>query len=631
MSDITMQRAFDAPEFDAEEVASRAESVGGLTPYLDPLRIPPTLRPGRDGELARIEINLRSTWTRLHSQMAPTHVWAYEGHFPGPTVEVRRGQRIRVSWKNLIDSAYPAMAGDAPAVGNVPPTAVPGRGEGFVETKDVADLPGWSVTHLHGAITGGGNDGWTENAVARGDAQLSEYPNDQRAMTMWYHDHAMHITRWNVYAGLVGMYLLRDAEEDALHLPSGAYEVPLVLTDRNFQVDASGRPTGEMLYKVRRLPAADPEAAPVTLPFSGPYTLVNGVVWPHLDVEARWYRFRLLNGANARTFNLVLIDEDGRPVRGAIRQIGSDGGLLPVPVPVDFEGALPRLTVAPAERMDLLIDFSALRGTRVRLVNVPQNGRPGEGDAARDVPFPQVMEFRVGRRPVRDRFVLPRVISSSFRRLEHGAQGHGHRLIVLTPTTTLGGRGHPEIWEMAEVPEDSVAVPSDGVVQVKDAEGVTKTYRRVARTFDDTLTFKVEHGAFEQWNFLNLNGPTHPMHIHLTTYQVMGRDPYLTSTFDPAVGGTISPVAYNGAPEAAIPLAPNERGWKDVVRVPPNEMVRVMGEYAGAHGRFMYHCHLLEHEDMGMMRTFTVMPPEVMRFDHNLHQEHPGEPGHPDH
>ncbi|WP_425086249.1 O-aminophenol oxidase PhsA [Streptomyces hainanensis] len=602
-------------------IGSDAERLGGLTPFLDPLRVPPVLRPGRGGQGEAVTVELEAAWVRMHSQMAPTLVWAYDGHYPGPTFEVRRGQRIRVAWANRLTGEFPVLAGIAPLTVrqgevSVPSTAVPGAGEGFEEVKEVADLPGWSVTHLHGAVTGGGNDGWTENAVSHGDAQLSEYPNDQRSGTLWYHDHAMHITRWNVFAGLAGMYLVRDDEEAALRLPAGRYEIPLVLSDRNFVVDAEGRPTGEQLHKVQRLPTPNPETdQPVTLPFSGPYTLVNGVVWPHLAVEPRWYRFRLLNAANARIFNLALIDEEGRLVRGAVKQIGTDAGLLPAPVPVDFEGPLERLTVAPAERMDLLIDFSALHGRRLRLVNV-EDGVPGEPDPANNVPFPQVMEFRVGSRPVRDRFTLPEVVSGSFRELTHDIP-HEHRLVVLTPPGTVGGGGHPEIWEMAEVDAASVEIPSDGIIQVTGAEGTTRTYRRVARRYDDTLNFKVEHGDYEQWSFLNLNGPTHPMHIHLTAFQLMGRDPYLTAGFDPRLGGTRTPVVFDTSPGAAVPVEPNERGWKDVIRVPRNQMVRVLGPYEGAQGRFMYHCHLLEHEDMGMMRAFTVVPPEVLVFDHH--------------
>ncbi|WP_255308155.1 multicopper oxidase family protein [Streptomyces marincola] len=601
-----------------------AEPVAGLTPYLDPLRIPPILRPGRGaGVREDIEIELRATWVRLHSQMAPTHVWAYDGHFPGPTFDVRRGQRIRVGWRNGIGSPYPATAGHAPrVVDGVPCGAVAGRGPGFAETREVADLPAWSVTHLHGAVTGGGSDGWRENAVASGDTQLAEYPNEQRAAALWYHDHAARVARWNVYAGLVGMYLVRDAEEDALHLPRGRYEIPLVLLDRNFEVDGRGQPTGELLYKVPRSPVADRGTGrAVTLPFTGPFTLVNGVLWPYAEVEPRWYRFRLLNASNARIFDLVLVDEDGVPVTGAVTQIGSDGGLLPRPVPVDFGGALPRMTVAPGERLDLLIDFRALRGRRLRLVNAGPHVRPGLEDAAGDVPFPQVMEFRIGRGPGDDGFVLPGVISSSFRRLPHDTP-HQERLVVLVPPGTTGGGGHPEMWEMAAVPEGSVEVPSDGVIQVVHADGRTVTYRRTSRAFEEASAFSVMHGEHELWTFLHLGGPVHPVHIHLSAFQVTQRRPCRVEGFDPELGGTRvgEPVVCGGPPGTGSSVASHEVGWKDVFRVEPGQLVSVMGAFAGAYGRFAYHCQSLECQAHGMVRPFVVTPPEVLA----LRGEDPG-------
>jgi o-aminophenol oxidase len=625
--------------------------VGGLTPYLDELRVPDTLRPGGSessagpgssggaasssdsGNLRSLDgadpepeqIELKSTWVRLHSQMAPTRVWTYNGQFPGPTIEVRRGQRIRIAWRNAVSGGpYPVVAGEAPAIGGVPArNTQPGRGPGFVEIKEVAELPSWFVTHLHGAETGGGDDGWAENAVAYNGTQLSEYPNDQPATALWYHDHAMDITRWNVFAGLAGMYLIRDEEEDALRLPSGKYEVPLILSDRNFETDEQGRPTGELLHKVRRLAdVPDPETGKFsTLPFSGPYNLVNGVVWPHFDVTARWYRFRLLNASNGRTYNLALIDENDQPVRGVVQQIGSDGGLLPRPVPVEYDATTHQgLSVAPAERMDLLVDFRALRGRRLRLVNVSAGEPAGTPDPTRNVLFPQIMEFRVANHPVTDRFVLPSVISSSFRRLAHDT-AHGHRLVVLAPPGTRGGGGHPEIWEMTEVSDGSVRPGNDGVIELLDSdERAPRVYRRISRTFDDTLGFKIAHGDHEVWTFLNLGGPTHPMHIHLTQFQVMERAVYDVTGFSTGNATTTSPITHTGP--TPVPL--NEQGWKDVFQVRSGEMVRVMGQFTGAHGRFMYHCHLLEHEDMGMMRPFAVMPREVLVFDH--HQ--PGHGGH---
>ncbi|MFF7468570.1 O-aminophenol oxidase PhsA [Streptomyces sp. NPDC008092] len=602
-----------------------------LAPYVTPLPVPPVLRPGTGDVLRETEIALRPAWVRLHPQLPPTLMWGYDGQVPGPTIEVRRGQRVRIAWTNRIPrgSEYPVTSVAVPlrTDGRPQPSTEPGR-EGAEPDKDVAALPAWTVTHLHGARTGGGNDGWADNAVGSGDAQLSEYPNDHQAVQWWYHDHAMNVTRWNVHTGLYGTYLVRDDEEDALGLPGGEREIPLLLADRNLDTDEDGRLNGRLLHKTVIVQQRNPETGkPVTTPFTGPYTTVNGRIWPYAEVSDGWYRFRLVNASNARIYDLVLVDEDGSPVPGVLHQIGSDGGLLPRPVPVDFDTALPTLTVAPAERFDLLADFRGLEGRKLRLVNKGRNQPPGVPDPAGDVRYPAVLEFRVGCGGAADGFELPEVLSGSFRRLTHDIP-HGHRLIVLTPPATKGAGGHPEIWEMTEVTDPgSVQVPAEGVIQLTGADGTTKTYRRTSRTFNDALGFTIAEGSYEQWSFLNLAPIVHPMHIHLADFQLLGRDPYDVSGFDPAVGGTTKPIAFNAATQ--LPLAPNELGHKDVFRVPGGQVLRVMGRFDGAYGRFMYHCHLLEHEDMGMMRPFVVMPEEAMKFDHGAaHGGHDGHDGH---
>ncbi|MFD4505897.1 O-aminophenol oxidase PhsA [Streptomyces sp. NPDC058457] len=602
-----------------------------LTPYVTPLPVPPVLRPGTGDVLRETEIALRPTWVRLHPQLPPTLMWGYDGQVPGPTIEVRRGQRVRIAWTNRIPkgSEYPVTSVQVPLRTDGRPQAntEPGR-EGVEPDKDVAALPAWTVTHLHGARTGGGNDGWADNAVGSGDAQLSEYPNDHQAVQWWYHDHAMNVTRWNVHTGLYGTYLVRDDEEDALQLPCGEREIPLLLADRNLDTDEDGRLNGRLLHKTVVVQQRNPETGkPVSTPFTGPYTTVNGRIWPYAEVADGWYRLRLVNASNARIYELVLVDEDDNPVPGVLHQIGSDGGLLPRPVPVGFDAALPTLTAAPAERFDLLADFRGLAGKKLRLVNKGRNQPPGVSDPAGDVRYPAVLEFRVGCGGAADGFELPEVLSGSFRRLTHDIP-HGHRLIVLTPPATKGAGGHPEIWEMTEVTDPgSVQVPAEGVIQLTGADGTTKTYRRTSRTFNDALGFTIAEGSYEQWSFLNLAPIVHPMHIHLADFQLLGRDAYDVSGFDPAVGGTAKPIAYDAAKQ--LPPAPNELGHKDVFRVPGGQVLRVMGRFDGAYGRFMYHCHLLEHEDMGMMRPFVVMPEEAMKFDHGTAHGGHGE-GHTD-
>lgn len=602
----------------------------GLTKFVDPLRIPPLLRPDSGQQAQQLTVEMCATELQLHSELPPTPLWTYAGHFPGPTIEVRRGQRLRVDWANRIDGPYPVVAvelertpagpeGPFPQVGNSP-----GR-DGGQPRPEIADLPPWTVVHLHGARTGGGNDGLPENAVLPGISQLAEYPNDQPATTLWYHDHAMDITRYNVMSGLVGMYLIRDAEEDSLRLPCGEHEVPLVICDRNLDTDSEGRFTGQLLHKTAALfPLPGGGRAP--LQFFGPYTLVNGVIWPHFEVDARWYRFRMLSASSARSYRLSLLDANDNPVRGAITQIGTDSGLLPRPVCLDGE-----LILAPAERADVLIDFSAFRGQRLRLVstgvgqaNVQPPIVPGQTDPVNGLVEPDVMQFRVRPGQVHDDFVLPDTVSPSFVPITHDSlpHDHVHRWLVITPPGPLSP--HPELWEMAEVEDPStVTIPSEGIIQVRELDNDVITLRRVARSYHDTVSFFVEHGAWEQWKFLNIGGPSlggqeHPMHIHLIGFQALSRDLYDTSTFIPFVpgrpgaGGTATPVTFTGP---GI-LDPNEQGWKDTIRVGRGEVVSVAGQFVGGNGRFVYHCHLLDHEDEGMMRPFNVMPAEVLTLMH---------------
>jgi spore coat protein A len=577
-----------------------------LTKFLDPLRIPPVITVPVDKPHELLKIAMRRAEVKLHSQLPSTHVWAYNGSFPGPTIEVRSGQNVHVTWENAITGNYPVVAVEVPVQ---KATAGPGR-DGAEPRAEVAALPPWTVVHLHGARTNGRNDGWTENASLPGGAQPCEYLNDQRAAALWYHDHASGITSLNLMAGLLGMYLIRDDEEDALALPHGRHEVPLMICDRNLDTDADGNLTSQLLYKTMMVPGN------IGLPFAGPFTLVNGVIWPHLLVDACWYRFRVLNASNFRPFRLALHDEHGAPVAGALHQIGTDAGLLPHTV------ALDEVTLAPAERADLLIDFSAFRGRSLVLANTLAPGLPGP-----TTPNPDVMQFRVGHAQLDDEFVLPETLSPSFVRLSHETlpDDHVHRWVVLT---LLNGR-HPEIWEMNELDQPPAGLPVDGIVQVQLADGTVKTLQRASRSFRDAANFYVTQGGWEVWNILNLSSIVHPIHLHLVEFQTigLGRQRFDIQSFSNDVGGTSSPVTYvePGTLEAA------DQGWKDTIRVgrpDGGELVTIAARFQGGTGRYMYHCHIIEHEDDGMMSTFIVTPEEVMAVDPMHGPMHEGDHSH---
>ncbi|MER5636771.1 multicopper oxidase domain-containing protein [Kitasatospora sp. NPDC002227] len=583
-----------------------------LTKFADPLPVPPLLRPGPE-----LTVRLVPAEVRLHSELPPTPLWTYEGSFPGPTIEVRRGRRLRVAWENQLTTPYPAQVGNLPTIDSPPAENSPGIDAAFLNPK-AAVLPGWAVTHLHGAVTGGGHDGWTDNAVPAGEAQLSEYPNDQAATALWYHDHAMGITRLNVNAGLAGLYLVRDEEEDQLGLPADEFEVPLVLCDRNLATAADGSLTGQLLFKT---------VGP--LPFSGRYTLVNGRIWPYQQVRARWYRYRVLNASSSRAYRLHLVDENGTRVPDAVWQIGTDSGLLGAPTPLSAQG----LNLSPAERADLLIDFRALKGRRLRLVNSapqPYDGQPigdadpvGVPDPEHRLSDPEVIEFRVSPDQEPEPFTLPAQLAASYHRLTHDAlPEHTHRVVALGRNAA----GVFQLWELAEVPDADVppaGTLQDGLIQIQQGTGPVRTYRRVAADFEDTLNFRVRRDSWEQWTFVNLSVALHPVHLHLIRFQALTRAACDVSSVKD--GGTPigSPVTW----DAESPILPSDQGWKDVIKVSPGELVRVAGQFTGATGRFMYHCHILDHEDDGMMRPFTVTPGAVLDLTGDGMPGMPGMPG----
>lgn len=595
----------------ASQPAGAASAAAELPPpdlqlprFVDPMPVPPVLRPSPRDPL--LTVRMRRAEVRLHSQLPPTQMWTYDGHFPGPTIEVRRNQRLRVAWQNEISGPLPLDVVELPdevpgRPPGVPIADYPGL-DGAQPLASVAALPAWLSVHLHGAHTGGGNDGWPENGVSRGESQLAEYLNDQPSAALWYHDHAMHVTRFTILSGLLGMYLIRDDEEARLRLPKGRYEVPLIFADRNFALDAAGRLNGRMIHKTS---VARPEPAKIMTPFTGPYVTVNGAIWPYFEVEPRWYRFRMLNTCNARVFRFVVLDDQDRVVPDAMRLIGTDAGLLGAPVRVD-----PWLTLSAAERADVMIDFSAFRGRRVRLVNTRPGTPPGQPDLVNNIVEPNVLEFRVGGRPAPDRTVLPVKLSPSYRRVSAAdvPADAPHRMIVLTPP---GAPGDPELWEMERVDAADVTVPSDGVVQLRDAEGKLSTYRRIG-LFDSGPTMTVTRGTWEIWHFLNIGGPPHPMHVHACRFQPLSRDTFDTSGFDLRHRGTTAPLTHVESGR----LESHESGWKDVVRVAAGlerrgELVTVAVQFGHSSGRYVYHCHLLEHE-VNMMRAFSVQPAEVL-------------------
>jgi spore coat protein A len=430
---------------------------------------------------------------------------------------------------------------------------------------------------------------------------------------LWYHDHVMGVTRFNVYAGLAGLWIVRDERERELELPEGPpYELPLFLADRNFDTNADGSLRGDLLHKT------DPEVMECFAPF----TTVNGKVWPRVDVEPTSYRFRLLNGSNARTFRLVLT-RDGEPDHGRMLQIGSEGGLLAAPVQIPEQG----LVLASAERADLLVDFTELApGTELTLWNTataPFDGRgadpatAGRADLEGLLPHPEVLRIRVGAAGRGNRRIRPPVLATDVLRATHDElRGAAVRAIALVEQEPSEADAQPMLT-MRELEQTSD--PAAVVVTLIEQDGLTH-WRTVATRFEDATTFFPVLHEPEIWRLINLTADTHPIHVHLDAFQVLARHP---ATIDQPADGisttrTEATVRLGAGPDDGIShrLDDNELGLKDTVRVNPNEVVDIVVRFDVFSGRYMYHCHILEHEDHDMMRPFVVMPGELMPFMH---------------
>ena len=584
-----------------------------LVPFLDALPIPPRKRPhNHDAEEIRpLRITMKPAQISLHAELPPTRLWTYEGSFPGPVIDVRRGQKVVVEWINeLQDEPLPfatALADDPPE-GQPSTQNIPGS-NGAPAEDGVDVIKPWTVVHLHGAKVHPDSDGWTDNMLKSGQSKLATYPNDQAGCMLWYHDHGMNITRYNVFSGLAGAWIIRDEEDDALPRELREHEIPLVICDRNLQTDADGNLTGQLLHKIEQN----------TREFFGPYTMVNGKIWPYLDVEARPYRFRVLNNSNSRFYSLVLLaeaDDPGQPgtaVNDAMMQIGTEMGLLAEPISFSVNEGL---TLAPAERADILIDFSRFRGKRVRLVNIagaPFHSPdfiidpPGTVDLDKRVPFPEVMQFRIAEENTHSSFdtlKLPVPLSPSFVRLSHAMPHSAHRWVALVED----GDAHMlTLRELIPV-ADTYSGP---IIEIQDGNNGIKRFRVAAHDFPDTVNFFVAEGATEVWKFINLSEDVHPIHIHLVRFQAITRQAVdNTHAVDISTDSTASgnPLVIN--PDA-LPISPSEQGWKDTIRVNPGEVVGIMATFEGFFGRFMYHCHMVEHEDSDMMRPFVVLPEPV--------------------
>ncbi len=443
--------------------------------FVDALPVPAVhapdgTRPDPDSPGTRIpyhRIAMRPAEVHVHRDLPPVRMWTYDGTVPGPTLEVRGGQPILVEWVNELPAKHflpidPTLCGKGP-----PPPQVR------------------TAVHVHGSKTRPESDGNPDDWYTPGHARVSHYPNQQEAATLWYHDHAMGISRLNQYAGLFGLFLIRDDAEDALDLPRGAHEVPLVLSDRLFDAE------GQLRYPV----SARPES-PWVPEVLGDALLVNGTLSPYLDVEPRPYRLRVLNASNGRTYYLAL--SNGQ----RFHQIGSDQGLLPAPVAMD------RLTLAPAERADVIVDFSAAAGQRIVL----------ESQAF------ELMQFRVGASAGAASPPLPALLRA------------------VTPIP----------------PSAAVKTRRLTLNEYQDPRTHMMMMLLNAARWRDPVTETPELDSVEIWELVNTTEDTHPIHLHLVRFQLLDRQPFDADAF--LATGKMQLV---GQP---VPASGGEAGWKDTVR-----------------------------------------------------------------
>jgi spore coat protein A len=534
-----------------------------------------------------------------------------------------------------------------------------------------------AVVHLHGGevppLSDGGPDSWfTPGNALKGHAYNPNpysYPNTQEAATLWFHDHALGVTRLNVYAGMAGFYFLRDPNEDTLQLPgwsgddlvqevappgtSGVFnpnpylpEIEIAIQGRMFDT------TGKLYFP--NLPT-NPTVHPFWTPeFVGDVITVNGKTWPYLSVAPRKYRFRLLNGSNARFYELSFGKKGP-----AIIQIGTDGGFLDAPV--EIAG---KLILGPGERADVIIDFTNFAGQTLILDNTARTPYPG-GAPVTGSTTGRIMQFVVNGTMVSaadpanvgsDLSVIPGTLKTNVKLTDFaGAPASGVTALVvkkrqLTLNEVIGPGGPLEVlvnntkWSGLSL---GTTVRTD-FTEVANSDG-SNTY------YSETM----DEGTTEIWQIINMTADAHPIHLHLVQFQLMSRQPFNARGYLPVydaafpggvyLGGYGPPLNYNanqrpgdpiptigGNPDvtpyligAPLPANPNEKGWKDTFIMYPGEVTTVIARWAptdkaanldptvpanemwfpfdpnGGHG-YVWHCHIIDHEDNEMMRPYNV-------------------------
>ena len=631
-----------------------AQVPGGTLPpesipkYVTPLVIPPAMPRTRvitrrgARPISYYEIAVRQFRQNIlpAAMNLRTTVWSYGSvnhpgsfNYPALTIEAKWQTPVRVKWINQLVDANGNYLPHLLPVDQTLHWANPQAGPGNTDSRGTDPTPYTGpvpiVTHLHGGHSTEESDGYPEawylpaasnipsgyaaggsfydTFKAKSEALLGQawtpgsavfqYDNDQRAATIWYHDHTLGMTRSNVYAGPAGFYLLRGGPSDAVvgTLPGPApalgdppglryYEIPLAIQDRSFNDDGSlfypdSRAFFEGLEPSQlQIPFIPQDAcggqsdiSPIFNPeFFGNTIVVNGKTWPFLEVEQRRYRFRLLNGCNSRFLLLEL--DNSLP----FWQIGTEGGFLPAPLELD------RLLLGLAERADVIVDFTNVGvGTEIILQNLapdePFGGGepPGDFDQADPDTTGQVLQFRV-------------VPATSVDTSTPPSQ------LVLPAIAPLPAATNTRQVSLNEEDSETVLVSESGENIVLDCENgepfgprhaLLGTLADGPLKWDDPITENPAVGATEVWEMHNFTEDAHPIHIHEILFEVVDRQP------------------FGGSRRGPEPWEAGAR--KDTVIAYPGEITRVKATFDRA-GRFVWHCHIVEHEDHEMMRPYFI-------------------------
>ncbi len=521
----------------AAAASARAQGAHGMQPasappqllntstlarFVDPLPIPAIAKPAglkaSPGDPATpvpyYRIVMQQFQAKVHRDVAATTFWGYGASCPGPTIEARAGKPVLVEWVNQLPRQHLFPI------------------DHTLHGAEAAKPDVRTVVHLHGGRTGPESDGYPEDWFVPGQSATCFYPNRQEAAGLFYHDHAMGITRLNAVAGLMGLYLMRDEFEDGLNLPKGAYEIPLVMFDRSFQ------PDGQIFYPVSGKPGA-----PWVSEYYGSAILVNGKIFPYHEVEPRKYRLRLLNSSNGSFYKISFSPEENFTSETLpFYQIASEQGLLATPAETNL------LILGPGERADVIVDFSGHAGKEVFL----------RTDVA------MVMQFRVSGAKADDSSSLPGTL----------------RPVVRIPEST------------------AVRTRELTLADYQNRLGRSRVMLLGGKHWDMPVTENPVLNSTEIWSFVNLTDDSHPIHLHMVRFQVLDRRP-----FDLAVYQLAGKIVFTGP---AVELSANELGWKDTVRVDPFTVTRIIVKFEGFAGRYVWHCHMLEHEDNEMMRPYVI-------------------------